>query len=442
MKKQIYPSCFDAGVYLFHQGDAGDCAFIVEKGMIEVYVTRYEQKMIIAKLGPGSLLGEMSIIDDLPRSASAIALEPSEVIVIPADHVKQKIEYSDPTVRFFLKVIMERYRDMHARLMQVFEGVSPEESGYTDLYDSTSNVMKQLMMQYLNMQDRILTAVNTARLAEQEPQENQDLQITRKSLDIEKSLADAIDDQQFELFYQPIVNLEDRSIVGCEALIRWRHPVNGMIPPFQFIPQAEATGLIIPMGYWIVETACRFQQEMAQLGHHEFFVNVNLSGKQFEENDLTDRLSQIVRDSASNPGSIKFEITESLLMSNPDLAEASLNQLKESGVHLAIDDFGTGYSSLSYLHRFPFDTLKIDRSFVSTMLQNRKSNEIVKSLVDLSHNLGMSVVAEGVETEFEEQMLRDYRCEFAQGFYYARPMPVEAFKSFFQASMEAEDQAR
>ena len=161
-------------------------------------------------------------------------------------------------------------------------------------------------------------------------------------------------------------------------------------------------------------------------------MSINLSSKQFESADLTSNMASIVQNFASSPGQIKFEITESLLMTNPDLAQSALSELKETGVRLAIDDFGTGYSSLSYLHQFPFDTLKIDRSFVSTMLQNKKSNEIVKSLIDLSHNLGMEVVAEGVETTFEADMIKQYRAELAQGYLYSKPITAEAFKKLLQ----------
>lgn len=427
-----FQTSYKSGQHLFTKGDEGDCAFIIEKGTVEVYINKKGKKMIIAILSAGDLLGEMAIIDRLPRTASAQALEDTEVIVIPHEYVAQKIECSDATVRFFLKVIMERYRDMHARLMRVFEGINPDESDYQDMYASTKNVVHNLMQQYLSMQDRIMTAVNSAVPLVEKNAEDEDVTRTKMTLGIEKSLQRALENEEFQLFYQPIIDLQNGKIKGCEALVRWMHPQRGLIGPFEFIPFAENTGLIIPLGYWITQQACRFQQQLANDFSADFFMSINLSSKQFEAHNLTAKMAELVNQFASRPGKIKFEVTESLLMANPDLATSALNELKEIGVQLAIDDFGTGYSSLSYLHRFPFDTLKIDRSFVSTMLQNKKSNEIVKSLIDLSHNLGMKVVAEGVETTFEENIIKQYKSEYAQGYLYSKPVPADKFKKLLQ----------
>ena len=193
------------------------------------------------------------------------------------------------------------------------------------------------------------------------------------------------------------------------------------------------------MGYWITQQACQFQQMISTEYSNNFFTSINLSGKQFIDLDMVSTMTDIVEQHASSASCIKFEITESLLMENPDLTNHYLEELKECGVQLAIDDFGTGYSSLSYLHRFPLDTLKIDRSFVSTMLQNKKSNEIVKSLIDLSHNLGMNVVAEGIETEFEDQMIKKYQAEYGQGFLYAKPLNTEAFRTLLESNINLTD---
>ncbi len=429
-----YQTRFKTGQHLFLQGDDGDSAFIIESGTVEVYITKADKKLIIATLVAGDLLGEMAIIDSLPRTASACALEDTTVIVIPRDYVQQKIKLSDPTVRFFLEIIMERYRDMHSRLMHVFEGINPTEASYKDMYCTTSNVVKHLMHQYLDMQDRILVAVNsTSPLTEiKNSRENKDAAKTKRSLNIEKSLVKALQNNEFRLFYQPIIDLKTRQIKGCEALVRWQHPKRGLLDPFEFISHAENTGIIIPLGYWIAKKACQFQQEIYKKHNHHFFTNINLSGKQFEDKDLIINLTKIVKSLSSETRLIKFEITESLLMSNPEQICDSLKQLKKCGLKLAIDDFGTGYSSLSYLHQFPFDTLKIDRSFVSTLLQNKKSNEIVKSLIDLAHNLGMNVVAEGIETPFEENIIQQYNAEFGQGYLYSKPVDAENFIKLLQ----------
>ncbi len=413
---------FKAGESLFEEGDEGDCAFIIEKGEIEVFFTKNNQKLMICTLKEGDLLGEMALLDELPRTASAIAMENTEVIIIPREYITQKIEYSDPTVRFFLKVILERYRDLRTRMNHVFEGLTPDQSYNQEMYASTSSVVKNLMFQYLDMQERILSAVSTSDAKDDPNKSYEDVTITRKVINANHSLEKALEKKEFRLLYQPIIDLSNGEISGCEALVRWQHPTKGLIGPLEFIPQAESSGLITPLGYWIAEEACGFQKRISQTNKPDFFTNINLSGKQFEDKNLIEKLDQIVQNFAGLPELIKFEITESLLMANPEMANDALNRLKETGVKLAIDDFGTGYSSLSYLHRFPFDTLKIDRSFVNTMMQNKKSNEIVKSLIDLSHNLGMNVVAEGIETKYEETMIKNYRSEYGQGFLYAKPL--------------------
>ena len=207
--------------------------------------------------------------------------------------------------------------------------------------------------------------------------------------------------------------------------MRWQHPSGKLFPPSRFIAQAEDTGLIIDLGYWIAEQTCSFQKRISSESQQPLFVSINLSGKQFEDQLLIPTLADIMDRTGVIREQIKFEITESLLVANPELANKSLNELKETGAKLAIDDFGTGYSSFSYLHRFPFDTLKVDRAFVSAMLRNEKSNEIIKTLVNLSHDLGMDVVAEGIETEREADMLEQYNAEYGQGYYFSRGVTEE-----------------
>ncbi|PTN38878.1 EAL domain-containing protein [Desulfonatronum sp. SC1] len=237
----------------------------------------------------------------------------------------------------------------------------------------------------------------------------------------------ALQREEFVLFYQPIICLTTRRTIGVEALIRWFHPARGMISPLDFIPLAEETGLILSMGRWVLEKACRDMREFAIVidGEPPFMVSVNLSGKQFAQSDLYEQVEAVLQETDFPPECLKLEITESVVMENAEAATRILERLKGLNIKIAIDDFGTGYSSLSYLHRFSADILKVDRSFVSRMHMGDENLEIIRTIVTLAQALNMEVVAEGVETEEEVKTLTVLRCDYAQGFYFAKPMPLE-----------------
>jgi diguanylate cyclase (GGDEF)-like protein len=246
-------------------------------------------------------------------------------------------------------------------------------------------------------------------------------------LQMETDLRRAIERNEFILHYQPIVALETGAISGFEALIRWQHPERGFVSPEEFIPIAEETGLIIPVGQWVLRQACRqiheWQVQFPQ--YPPLQVSVNLSSKQFITSNLSEQVRQILKETGVEPHSLKLEITESMVMENFETAIEMLNQLRTLGIELSIDDFGTGYSSLSYLHRFPISTLKIDRSFVSRMSDNNENAEIVRTIVMLARSLKMDVVAEGVETQDQLAQLAMLECEYGQGYYFAKPLDGE-----------------
>ncbi|HEX8130066.1 MAG TPA: EAL domain-containing protein [Pyrinomonadaceae bacterium] len=247
-------------------------------------------------------------------------------------------------------------------------------------------------------------------------------------LNLENDLRRAIERQEFQVYYQPIVTLKTGSICGFEALVRWQHPTRGLISPLEFIPLAEETGLIIPLGQWVLEESCRQMREWQEQSpaNRMLTVSVNLSGKQLSRNDLCDQIKLILEKTGLDPRSLKLEITESVVMENADLAITMLNQLHELGIQLSIDDFGTGYSSLSYLHRFPVSNLKIDRSFISRMSLGDENLEIVRTIIMLARNLGMEVIAEGIETEEQLAQLRALSCGFGQGYLFSMPLPAES----------------
>ena len=250
-------------------------------------------------------------------------------------------------------------------------------------------------------------------------------------LQLETDLRWAIERDEFRLYYQPIVKLDGGAIIGFEALIRWQHPQRGLVSPAEFIPIAEETGWIVPIGQWVLREACeqlaRWQAEIG--GETPLSMSVNLSGKQFSQPDLIETIAEVISQTGIAPDSLKLEITESAIMENAQTVTNRLLALRELGVKLGLDDFGTGYSSLSYLHRFPLDTLKIDRSFVARLLEEGENREIVRTIVTLGKNLGMDVVAEGVEEAQQLDDLRGLNCQHGQGYFFARPLPAdEAFR--------------
>jgi diguanylate cyclase (GGDEF)-like protein len=245
-------------------------------------------------------------------------------------------------------------------------------------------------------------------------------------LRLENDLRRAIERKEFCVHYQPIVSLETEALVGFEALARWNHPERGLVPPDEFIPLAEETGLITEIGAWVLHEACMQLRQWQQVARtRSLTMSVNLSGKELTQTDLIQQVKNTLEQTELNPNCLRLEITESVVMENAELATNTLLQLRKLGVQLSIDDFGTGYSSLSYLHRFPVNTLKIDRSFIGRMANGDENSEIVRTICTLANNLGMEVVAEGVETREQLELLRSLKCEYGQGYLFAKPLDVE-----------------
>ncbi len=251
-----------------------------------------------------------------------------------------------------------------------------------------------------------------------------------KRLTMESRLRGALERGEFVLHYQPQVRANGE-IVAVEALVRWQHPEEGLIPPHEFIPVAEETGLIIPLGQWIFATACHQVKQWQQQGMPELALAVNVSTHEFNQPDLVSRIADTLIQTGLNPAYLELEITESALMCPRCEADGTLHAIKALGVRIAIDDFGTGYSSLGYLRRFPIDTLKIDRSFVHDIPASREDTEIAATIIAMAHNLNLSVVAEGVETEEQTAFLREHGCEFFQGYHFSRPLPAGKLEQLF-----------
>jgi len=257
---------------------------------------------------------------------------------------------------------------------------------------------------------------------------------------LEAELRRALEHQEFRVYYQPIVYLETGQIAGFEALLRWQHPIRGLLSPIDFLQATEETGLIVPIGLWVLREASR-QMHRWHLHFPDnppLYLSVNISSKQFQQPDLVEQVSQTLHETGLNPASLKLEITETLVMQNSESARNILLQLRALNVKLAIDDFGTGYSSLSYLQKFPVHTLKIDHSFISKLQDAKESLEIVRAVVTLAHNLGLDVVAEGVEAANHVAMLKILKCEFAQGYFYSKPIDPERAEALIARASQAQ----
>lgn len=254
--------------------------------------------------------------------------------------------------------------------------------------------------------------------------------LAKQRLGIEAALRRALDNNEFVLYYQPKVDTHTRTVKGCEALIRWNSPKMGMVAPLQFIPVAEESGLIIPIGNWVIQQACRQQAAWAKHGVGKLSVAVNVAGRQFEQKNLKQEIRSAVDAAAMDPRYLQLEITESMLMGDASSLIQKLYDIKNDGPMFSIDDFGTGYSSLSYLKRFPIDELKIDRSFIVDVPQAKDDAAIVRAIIAMARSLELNVVAEGVESIGQLEFLASLGCNLVQGYHFCRPLPAEEFTQF------------
>jgi EAL domain-containing protein (putative c-di-GMP-specific phosphodiesterase class I) len=251
-----------------------------------------------------------------------------------------------------------------------------------------------------------------------------------KRLQLESELRKALDRNELTLHYQPIVNISSGAVEGAEALLRWKNPKLGSVPPDQFIPLAEETGLIIPIGDWVLQTACREAKTWQRDGRPPLRLAVNISSRQFRGNgeDLVQTVERMLEESGLQAGNLELEVTENLLMEDITETVTQFQRLNAMGVNLSIDDFGTGYSALSYLKRFPFDLLKIDREFVRNIISDPEDAALTTAIITMAQSLGLKVIAEGIETEQQLAFLREKRCDLAQGYFFSKPVPAEAFR--------------
>jgi EAL domain-containing protein (putative c-di-GMP-specific phosphodiesterase class I)/CRP-like cAMP-binding protein len=393
---------FQKGDVLIREGEPGDRAYVIESGNVEILIQRDSALIQIGTRGAGSIIGEMAMIDDRPRTATVRAVDECRVMEISREDFARRVDSADPILKMVMRVIMTRYRDMISR------------------------------SQFVQLPGLSATAAESA--------ENDDElhKLAVSTIKIHHELKAALEKNELVLYYQPIIDLQNMKIAGFEALMRWKHPEKGMISPGVFIPVAEESGLIVDLSRWALDVSCDAVKNLRKaanpklMGPHPLFVSVNFSVKDFANGNFDTQVEKTLKEKGTDPAHIHLEITESLLMEAPGPAKEALEKCRQLGVSISIDDFGTGYSSLSYLHYFPIDTLKIDQSFIRSMSKQPSSYMLVKSIIGLAHNMNMKVIAEGIETEEEAATIRGLGCEECQGFWFAKPMPLEDALSFVQ----------
>ena len=390
------PIKFTAGSRIFQQGTLGDCAYMIDSGHVEISSFASGNKKSLATLGPGEIFGEMALLDGRPRSATATALHDTTVLAIPRQLLMNEISSGSPIARLLLIASVNRLRASQGDKV-------PLNSAHLN----SSDGLEEFDQHFQNARTDAAEKVR-----------------------IRFELEQAIDKQDFELNYQPIVSLSDGRTAGFEALARWPRSDKPMSPA-QFIPIAESTGLIVPLGAWILRNALHALRLTArQSNAADTFMSVNVSPRQLDCEEDVELLAGIIRDADVDPTTIKLEITEQVLLDDPRMATIGLGRLTETGASISIDDFGTGYSSLNYLHRFPLDTLKIDRSFISHITDDPGRQRVVTAILGLSRELGMETVAEGVEEADELRWLQSQDCQYGQGYLFAKPQPLtEALRS-------------
>ena len=372
-----------AGQTLFREGDAATTAFLIESGALRVTAKRNGVPMLLGDLHAGALIGEMAVLDDAPRTATAVALEPSVLTAIDRDQFGERLATADPVLRGLLLSQLARYRTVLA----TFAGNRAPPAGALAAQHYSGDA--------------------------------------RDKIRLESHLREAIDTHSLEMHLQPIVRIANGAVAGYEALVRWTHAEHGVVSPAEFIALAEETSLIVPIGEYVLREVCAVLRRLVAGGGDQVsFVGLNVSGRQIDDPLFVERVVGQARAQAVEPSMVKVEITESLM---PDYArvEAFINRCHQAGIRVALDDFGTGYSSLSHLHRLNFDTLKLDQSFVR-QLDDPRCLAIVRAIVAMTAALGCDMVAEGVETPAQLACLRELGCQFAQGYLIGKPLPVES----------------
>ncbi len=388
---------FEGQEMVFQWGDPGDSAYVIEEGCVEVLAGVGPQQRRIAILTEGAMFGEVALLDRQPRTAAVRTLVPTRLIRIDRSHVEELLLRSDSVIQYLMHLLLARFRSTHDAAGLQLQRQAATASG-SPLDANAAETM-----------DLHKSAVRTLSLAQ--------------------DLSDAIDRQQLELFYQPLLAFEGLAIVGFEALIRWHHPTLGLISPVEFIPLAEKTGLIHRIGQWVLQRGVADWSELRPYcltdATQPPFISINLSSPELAGGDIVQSIETCLSRHGMVPSELHIELTETSIIQNMDAVAATLHQLRALGIGIALDDFGTGYAGLDYLQSLPFTCLKIDKTFVQQLNSSERSRHIIKAALELARSMDLSTIAEGIEEAEIGAQLAALGCSHAQGHYFGMPMPKQ-----------------
>ncbi len=382
---------FKKGTLIFNEGEVSDVAYIIDQGQVEIFIPNGTNDISVSVLEQGQIFGEMGVIDDSPRAASARAKTDCVISLVKKDQLQERIQSSDPVVRLVIRRLLSRVR--------------------SNLKLTVGEETHQDLRQSLGF-----------------PNHADDSDVVEK-IKFEQDLVSALDNEEFVLHFQPIIDLKDDRLCGFEALVRWDSPVRGLVRPDLFLGVAEETSLIVPLGRWILHKACEsfheIRQKYAEVNQEQpdLFMSINVSAKQVSDPEFFKVLDNSIKSFGLQPGDLKLEITESLYAEGNSVT-SWIDQCKRIGVLIALDDFGTGYSSLSYLSRMNVDNLKVDRSFVKVLADDPSTQVVVKSIIQMAQGLKKPIIAEGIETEEQKLLLKALGCHFGQGFLFGKPIAL------------------
>ena len=365
-----------AGEELFHEGDPAGSAYLIESGTIAIVTQDEGREVLLSELGAGAILGEMAVIDAAPRTATARAMTDTVLIEIDRGQIAERIERSDPVVKSLLEGLLKRYRSA----MSAMRGQAAEAE---DGFDNAGGMGK---------------------------------------IRLESQLREALASDGLDLRLQPLLRVAENDIGGYEALVRWNHPERGPVSPAEFIALAEETSLIVPVGEYVLDHACRALKSLHGSGSSPF-VAINVSARQLSEQGLIERIVARTSEAGLPHSAVKVEITESLSLDYGMVAEV-IAECHGHGIKVAMDDFGTGYSGMEHLHRLEFDTVKVDQAYARNMHASRRAMAILQRMVEMVHDLGADVVVEGIEEQAQLDVLRELGVRYAQGYLIGKPQPL------------------